>query len=135
MTGADDARIRVVLAKVGLDGHDVGIRNVAKYLTEAGVEVIYLGKRNAPEGIARTAVAEDADAIGVSCLSGGLADFSVELVELIDGFDEPIPVVAGGIEEEDEVNRMLGRGVRSYFGPGTPMDDIVKAIKDIATQP
>jgi methylmalonyl-CoA mutase cobalamin-binding domain/chain len=116
---------RAVLAKVGLDGHDVGIRLVAKRLTETGMEVVYLGKRNLPEAIVATAIAEDADVIGVSSLSGGLAEFSVEILQLLDEQAAEIPVITGGIAEPDEVERARAAGVRHHFGPGVPIDEVV----------
>lgn len=125
--------VRAVLAKVGLDGHDVGIRVIAKQLSTAGVEVIYLGKRNTPEGIARTAVDEDADVVGVSCLSGSLAEFGIEVVDLLEQADAPIPVVAGGIDESEQVQRMLDHGVRAFFGPGTPVSEVVQMMTAVAS--
>jgi methylmalonyl-CoA mutase C-terminal domain/subunit len=121
--------LRVVLAKVGLDGHDVGILLVARGLMEAGMEAIYLGKRNEPATVANAALQESADVVGISALSGGLAVFAVDTVESLRelGLGD-IPVIAGGIDEPAEIERMLMAGVRSYFGPGTPVQDIVAAF-------
>lgn len=121
-------RRRALLAKVGLDGHDVGMLLVARHLSNAGLEVVYLGKRKDPETIVRAAIDEDVDAVGLSCLSGGLADFSVEVTALLGDAGAEIAVFAGGIEEPDEVERMLAAGVRAFFGPGTPLDDVVQAF-------
>ncbi|NLU73408.1 methylmalonyl-CoA mutase [Streptomyces sp. HNM0575] len=122
-------RGRVVLAKVGLDGHDVGINLVAKSLVGAGFEVVYLGKRVSTDLIVATAVDEDADFIGVSCLSGGLGHFAVKVVERLraDGVD--IPVIAGGIDEPAEIEEMLAAGVRQYLGPGSSNDSVVEAFR------
>lgn len=119
---------RVVLAKVGLDGHDVGIQLVAKALRSAGFEVVYLGKRVTGDQIVATAIAEDADVIGVSSLSGGLGHFAVSLVEKLGVEEADVPVIAGGIEEPAEVDRMLRAGVYRYVGPGTQTDDVVGAF-------
>lgn len=121
-------RGRVVLSKVGLDGHDVGIRLVAKKLTEAGVEVVYLGKRNLPDVIVATAIAEDVDVIGISSLSGGLAEFTTELLELLAKEDIDIPVITGGILEEADRDRALAAGVRHHFGPGASLAEVVDSF-------
>jgi methylmalonyl-CoA mutase C-terminal domain/subunit len=121
---------RVVLAKLGLDGHDVGVRLVAKHLMEAGFEVIYLGKRVPTTTIARAAVQEDADAVGLSCLSGGLGHFATLTVEALRKEGAEIPVLAGGIDEPAEIERMMEAGVEKHFGPGTSMPDIVKAFAE-----
>ena len=121
---------RVVLAKLGLDGHDVGVRLVAKHLMEAGFEVIYLGKRVPTATIIRAAVQEDAAAVGLSCLSGGLGHFASLTVEGLREEGATIPVLAGGIDEPAEIERMMKAGVRTHFGPGTSMDDIVTAFEE-----
>lgn len=122
-------RARIVLSKVGLDGHEVGIRLVAKRLTEAGFEVIYLGKRLSTEHIVRTAIAEDADAIGLSCLSGGLGHFSKAVVARLAEEELEIPVIVGGIDEPEEINAMMRAGVFSYFGPSSEPAEIVAAFR------
>jgi methylmalonyl-CoA mutase C-terminal domain/subunit len=122
-------RGRIVLAKVGLDGHDVGVRLIGKALVEAGFEVIYLGKRVPTEAIVRAAVDEDADAVGVSCLSGGLGYFAARTSEELR--PAGIPVLAGGIDEPAEIALMLEAGVRCHFGPGTEIADIVDAFRKL----
>lgn len=121
---------RVVLAKLGLDGHDVGINLVARALRDAGSEVIYLGKRVSTDVIVAAAISEDAKAIGVSCLSGGLGYFAARTVEQLRARDVDIPVLAGGIDEPAEIEQMMAAGVRTYFGPGTALPDIVAAFAD-----
>ena len=120
---------RIVLAKLGLDGHDVGVRLIGKALVSAGFEVVYLGKRVPTESIVRAAIDEDADAVGVSCLSGGLGYFAARTSEQL----EPagIPVLAGGIDEPAEIALMLEAGVRCHFGPGTEVSDIVDAFRKV----
>jgi methylmalonyl-CoA mutase C-terminal domain/subunit len=131
MTG----RSRVVVAKLGLDGHDVGINLVAKSLVDDGFEVVYLGKRVPTEAVVRAAITEDADAIGVSCLSGGLAYFATRTVKGLRAQGADIPVLAGGIDEPAEIVRMLDAGVRQHFGPGTPITEIVAAFRAAVQSP
>ncbi|GII64682.1 methylmalonyl-CoA mutase [Sphaerisporangium krabiense] len=121
--------IRVVLAKVGLDGHDVGVNLIAKALINGGFEVVYLGKRVPTDDIVAAAVAEDADVIGVSCLSGGLGHFTTALIGKLRASDAAdIPVIAGGIDEPGEISRMLDAGAYRYFGPGSSTEDVVAAF-------
>lgn len=126
---------RVVLAKVGLDGHDVGIAIVAKALVGAGYEVVYLGKRVTTGEIVDATVAEDADVIGISCLSGGLGHFAVDLVHRLRDEQVDVPVIAGGIDEPAEVARMLHEGAYRYVPPGTDTDAVVRAFDEAANRP
>ena len=118
----------MIIGKIGLDGHDVGIRLLARELRDAGVEVIYLGKRNAPEDFVVAAEQEDAEAIGIGSLTGGLAELTSELMESLDarGLGQ-VRVVAGGIVEPEEEEAMAKLGV-SFFGPGTSLSDVVHAL-------
>lgn len=127
-------RSRVILAKLGLDGHDVGVNLIAKSLMDAGFEVIYLGKRVSTENIVRAAVTEDADAVGLSCLSGGLGYFAAKTVEQLRAEGMDIPVLAGGIDEPSEITRMLDAGVAQHFGPGTPVADVIESFR-LAIEP
>jgi methylmalonyl-CoA mutase C-terminal domain/subunit len=124
-------RPRVVVAKLGLDGHDVGINVIAKALVNEGFEVVYLGKRVSTQSIVQAAVTEDADAVGVSCLSGGLGYFAARTVEELRAQGLDIPVFAGGIDEPAEITKMLNAGVEQFFPPGTPVADIVTAFRKI----
>jgi methylmalonyl-CoA mutase C-terminal domain/subunit len=113
------------LAKVGLDGHDVGILVLAKRLQEAGFEVIYLGKRNRPQDVAYAAVQEDVGIVGVSSLSGAAGALASAVVRSLREFGSDTPVIAGGIAEPEEVAAMIGVGVRAFFGPEHSLDDVV----------
>jgi methylmalonyl-CoA mutase, C-terminal domain len=119
-------RIRVVIAKVGLDGHEVGARVVARGLRDAGMEVVYTGLRRTPEQIVATAVQEDADAIGISILSGAHVPLLRRVCKLKDqeGLDDVVLVVGGVIPDAD-VAELEGMGVAAVFHPATTMDTIV----------
>jgi methylmalonyl-CoA mutase C-terminal domain/subunit len=120
---------RVVLAKVGLDGHDVGVNVVAKALVGDGFEVVYLGKRLPTAAIVSAVIAEDAAALGLSCLSGGLGHFAARVVTDLQAEGVTVPVLAGGIDEPSEIEKMLAAGVSDYFPPGTPIDDVLRAFR------
>ncbi len=117
--------MRIVIGKIGLDGHDVGMRLIAKRLTEAGAEVIYLGKRNAPEHFVAAAAQDDADAIGVGSLTGGLAELTLELADQLQqhGMSD-VRLIAGGIVEATDAARLAERGIAT-FGPGDGIDAVV----------
>jgi methylmalonyl-CoA mutase C-terminal domain/subunit len=120
--------MRVVVGKIGLDGHDVGIRLIAKRATEAGAEVVYLGKRNTPEDFVAAAAQDDAQAIGVGSLTGGLADLTLELADLLaEQAMQDVRVVAGGIVEPAERARLEERGI-AVFGPGDSIDSVVQEL-------
>lgn len=122
---------RVVLAKAGLDGHDVGVNLVARALVDAGFEVVYLGKRVTTEQIVGTAVDEDAHCIGLSGLSGGLGHFARKVLDRLADKGIEIPVIAGGIDEPAEIEQMLAAGVRRYLGPGATREDVVDAFASV----
>ena len=125
-------KIRVLVAKPGLDGHDRGAKVVARALRDAGMEVIYTGIRQTPEMIVQTALQEDVDVVGLSCLSGAHLELFSEVMEGLEQKDMAnVLVVAGGIIPEDDIPALEKIGVRAIFGPGTHTSDIVDAIKKI----
>ena len=122
-------KIRVIIAKPGLDGHDRGAKVVARALRDAGMEVIYTGLRQTPEMIAEAALQEDAHAIGLSILSGAHMALVPRVLELLEANgQENVKVFIGGIIPDEDVPRLLKLGVEGVFGPGTSTHDIVKAI-------
>ena len=123
-------KIRVVVAKPGLDGHDRGAKVVARALRDAGMEVIYTGLRQTPEQIVQTALQEDADAVGLSILSGAHMTLFTRVAELLKKNDaEDILVFGGGIIPDEDVSRLLELGVAAVFGPGTRTGEIVSAVR------
>jgi len=123
-------KIRVVVAKPGLDGHDRGAKVVARALRDAGMEVIYTGLRQTPEMIVETAIQEGAHCIGLSILSGAHNAIFPKVMELLrqEGADN-ILVVGGGIIPEDDIPGLKKSGISEIFGPGTPLSDIVEYIQ------
>jgi methylmalonyl-CoA mutase C-terminal domain/subunit len=123
-------RIRVVIAKPGLDGHDRGAKVVARALRDAGMEVIYTGLHQTPEQIVETAIQEDADAIGLSVLSGAHMTLFRRLSELLAERDaSDIVVFGGGIIPDEDVPELRGLGVAEIFGPGASMASIVDWVR------
>jgi methylmalonyl-CoA mutase C-terminal domain/subunit len=121
----------VLIAKIGLDGHDRGVKIVAKALRDAGVEVIYMGLHNTPEEIVRSAVQEDVDAIGLSILSAAHMTLFEEVMRLLRREKAAdIAVFGGGIIPNDDIPALKKLGVRAAFTPGTPMDEIVAFVKE-----
>jgi methylmalonyl-CoA mutase C-terminal domain/subunit len=123
------SKIRVVIAKPGLDGHDRGAKVIARALRDAGMEVIYTGLRQTPEQIVAAALQEDADAIGLSILSGAHMHICPHVMELLreKGLDDVI-VVVGGIIPDVDIPKLREIGVRGIFLPGTPMQEIIDFI-------
>jgi methylmalonyl-CoA mutase C-terminal domain/subunit len=118
--------VRIVVAKPGLDGHDRGAKVVARALRDAGMEVVYTGLHQTPEQIVEAAIQEDADAIGLSILSGAHLTLFARTVALLKDRDaEDIVVFGGGIIPEQDVAELEALGVRKVFGPGTSMSEIV----------
>ena len=122
-------KLRVVIAKPGLDGHDRGAKVIARALRDAGMEVIYTGLRQTPEMIAGAALQEDADVVGLSILSGAHNHIAPRLMELLHakGLDDVL-VVIGGIIPDVDIPKLKEIGVKGIFLPGTPMQEIVDFI-------
>jgi methylmalonyl-CoA mutase C-terminal domain/subunit len=123
-------RIRVLLAKAGLDGHDRGIHVIAAALRDAGCEVIYAGLRQTPEAIVRAALQEDVDAIGMSSLSGSHMTHFSRVIQLLreQGLGDVL-LFGGGIIPEDDAKALKALGVGELFGPGTPMQQIIAYLQ------
>jgi methylmalonyl-CoA mutase, C-terminal domain len=120
------APIRVLLGKVGLDGHDRGIKLVARALRDAGMEVIYTGLHQSPEQVVNTAIQEDVNAIGLSMLSGAHNYLLPRVLELLkQGGADDVAVFAGGIIPDDDLPKLKAAGIRAIFRPGTSMSEIV----------
>lgn len=127
---ADEQKIRVLVAKPGLDGHDRGAKVVARALRDSGMEVIYTGLRQTPEMIAQSALQEDVDVVGVSILSGAhLELFPLILEQLREKGLENTMVLAGGIIPEEDHPALQQMGVLGVFGPGTPTSEIADFIR------
>jgi len=125
-----DKKIRVLIAKPGLDGHDRGAYVVAQGLRDAGMEVIYLGLGMTPEQIAEATIQEDADVVGLSCLSGAHMALFPRTVSLIkEKTDKDTLFIGGGIIPRKDVPRLKEAGIARSFGPGTPIPEIVSFIK------
>ena len=124
-------RLRVLIAKVGLDGHDRGARIVARGYRDAGFEVVYTGVHQTPEQIASAAIQEDVDLVGLSCLSGAHMHLFTEVVrQLRENGAGDIPVIGGGIIPEDDITRLKEAGIREIFLPGTPISEIIDRTKE-----
>lgn len=124
-----DSPIRVVVAKPGLDGHDRGAKVVARALRDAGVEVVYTGLHQTPEMIVETAIQEDANAIGLSVLSGAHMTLFRRVLDLLKERDaDDIVVFGGGIIPDDDIPVLLDMGVAHVFTPGTRTQDIVEWV-------
>ena len=126
-----DKKIRVLIAKPGLDGHDRGAKVIARALRDAGMEVIYTGIRQTPEMIAEAALQEDVDVVGLSILSGAHMALFPRIVDLLHENDlDDVLVVAGGIIPDEDVPILHEMGIEGVFGPGTPTDEIVDFIRE-----
>ena len=134
MEAATARKIRVVVAKPGLDGHDRGAKIIARALRDAGMEVIYTGLHQTPEQIVETVLQEDADAVGLSILSGAHMTLVPKVVELLQaqGVDDVL-VTVGGTIPADDIPELKQLGVAEVFTPGAGTDDIVEFIQERAT--
>ena len=125
-----DRPVRIVLAKVGLDGHDRGIKVVARALRDAGMHVIYAGLWQTPEAVARTLADEDADWLGLSLLSGAHMTLVPRVLAVMkEARLEHVGIMVGGIIPEADIPKLEALGVARVFGPGTSLDDIVAFLK------
>ena len=125
-----DKKIRVVIAKPGLDGHDRGAKIIARALRDAGMEVIYTGLHQTPEQIVETAIQEDADAVGVSILSGAHMTLVPRIVDgLKENGADDVLVVVGGTVPPDDADKLKGAGVSAVFGPGATTAEIVDFLR------
>lgn len=128
-----EKKIRVLIAKVGLDGHDRGAKVVARFLRDAGFEVIYTGLHRTPEEVARAAVDEDVDVVGISLLSGAhmtLVPKVIKYIREFGGNPDEMLILVGGIIPTDDVPELKKMGVDEVFIPGTPIEKIVNYIKE-----
>ena len=129
-----EKKIRVLVAKPGLDGHDRGAKVIARALRDAGMEVIYTGLRQTPEMIAAAALQEDVDAVGVSILSGAHNTLCPRIVQLLreEGLNDCL-VLVGGIVPQEDIPKLKQDGVAEVFLPGTSTEDIVKFLREHVT--
>ncbi len=122
-----ERKIRVLIAKPGLDGHDRGAKVVAHGFRDAGFEVVYLGLHQSPEQIANAAIQEDVDLVGLSCLSGAHVYLFGEVVKILrERGAGDITVVGGGIIPDEDIVRLKEAGIKAVFLPGTPLDQIIE---------
>ncbi|MBM4371204.1 MAG: cobalamin B12-binding domain-containing protein [Deltaproteobacteria bacterium] len=130
-----ERRIRVLVAKPGLDGHDRGAKVIARALRDAGMEVIYTGLHQTPQMVATAAVQEDVDVVGLSIMSGAHGHLVPEIIRLLreQGAGE-VPVLLGGIIPDQDLPEMTAAGVRGVFTPGTPLDDVVRQVRTAAAE-
>ncbi len=125
-----ERKIRVLVAKPGLDGHDRGAKVVARALRDSGMEVIYTGLRQTPEMIAEAALQEDVDVVGLSILSGAHMALVPRVLELLRAnHQENVRVFIGGIIPDEDVPRLIEIGVAGVYGPGTLTDDIIRQVR------
>ncbi|MFT7475163.1 MAG: methylmalonyl-CoA mutase C-terminal domain/subunit [Verrucomicrobiales bacterium] len=130
MDDQEQPQLRVMLAKLGLDGHDRGLKVVARILRDAGMEVIYLGLRQTTESIVAAAEQEDADVIGLSMHNAGHMTLAPAMVKAIIEAELDTPVVVGGIVPAQDVQPLLDAGVAAVIGPGTSAEEVAQTIRD-----
>jgi len=126
-----ERRIRILVAKPGLDGHDRGVRVIARAYRDAGFEVVYTGLHQTPEQIVAAALQEDVDLIGLSCLSGAHMSLFKRVLELLKANKaDDVMVIGGGIIPEEDITKLKKLGIKETFLPGTSLDKIVGWVKD-----
>jgi len=134
----EHSKVRVLIAKPGLDGHDRGAKVIARALRDAGFEVIYTGIRQTPEQIVESAIQEDVDVLGLSILSGAHMVLIPKILKLLEERgvkpNEDILVLAGGTIPPDDAQELEKMGVAKVFGPGTPIDEIIRFIDENITK-
>ena len=124
-------RIRILVAKPGLDGHDRGVRVIARAYRDAGFEVVYTGLHQTPEQIVAAALQEDVDLIGLSCLSGAHMSLFKRVLELLEANKaDDVAVICGGIIPEEDIPKLKKLGIKEIFLPGTTLDNIVGWVRD-----
>jgi methylmalonyl-CoA mutase, C-terminal domain len=131
----DAVATRVVLAKLGLDGHDRGLKVVARILRDAGMEVVYLGLRQSAEGVAEVVEQEDADAVGISMHNASHLTLAPEMVEALRRAGLETPVIIGGIVPEADVEALREAGVAAVLGPGASAVEVVEAVRGAVGPP
>ena len=127
----NDRAVRILIGKVGLDGHDRGVKIISRALRDAGYEVIYTGLHNSPQVVVEAAVQEDVDAVGISILSGAHNYVFPELIRLFKekGIDD-VTLFGGGIVPKEDIERLKEKGVKAIFEPGASTDEIVGWVRD-----
>ena len=135
MTGAQQP-IRVLVAKVGLDGHDRGAKVIARALRDAGMEVIYTGLHRRPEDVVTSAIQEDVDVVGVSILSGAHMTVFPRIIELLkeQGADDSTLLLGGGVMPDEDVEELKSMGVAEILGQDTPPDTVVETVRRLVTE-
>ncbi len=130
----NERAVRILIGKVGLDGHDRGVKIISRALRDAGYEVIYTGLHNSPQVVVETAVQEDVDAVGISILSGAHNYVFPELIRLFKekGIDD-VTLFGGGIVPKEDIERLREKGVKTIFEPGSSTDEIVRWVRDNVT--
>ena len=126
-----DQHIRVVLAKLGLDGHDRGIKVVARMLRDAGMEVIYLGLRQTTDSIVAAAEQEDADVIGLSMHNAGHLTLGPAMLNALHNADLDVPVIIGGIVPDADIDELAESGVAAVLGPGASAEEVVATVRRV----
>lgn len=130
-----DSPARVLVAKVGLDGHDRGVKIVARALRDAGMDVIYTGLHRTPAQVVSAAIQEDVDVLGISLLSGAHMTILPKVLELLESQGAgDLLVVAGGVMPDEDARELLSLGVAAILGQDTPPDEIVRVVRDLIAQ-
>jgi methylmalonyl-CoA mutase, C-terminal domain len=134
-SGHDTVPLRIVLAKLGLDGHDRGLKVVARTLRDAGIEVVYLGLRQTADTIVAAAAQEDADVVGISMHNGGHLTLAPRMLAALRDAGLDVPLVIGGIIPEADVAALRDLGVAAILSPGATADEVVAAVRGAAVGP